>query len=583
MTDWFHECVTAARERGYDKDRAIALAEKAHRYATEDEQGHLHRGPGEGGGQFTGKPEDGQSPQDMAEAVPVQAAQPQAPVAPPQAPAVLPSPDQLAASLQDWGRIGTAIEPAVKALSKQWADSFRQRGKPLDANDLAQEARMAVWNARDKFNPATANFNTFANTIIQNRFKDLLKTKSGGLHQFPTDFDPGEVAEPRQAPSNEGDLAAMREAIAKLPERDRAIMEKVSQGVTLDDIGNQLGVSKGYVSKVIKANRETLRGMMPAEDYQVVAETLLRYEEDRQRGPWKRRSPKHPIASAANRLQSLEDHASEYNDEEIADVVAEIAEHFDADTFKAVARKFGMAKGQTKGEICGYLVEQICKARGADAYRQDEPPVRYYNPNHVPGGVPEGGQFTGSAEHGQSPDDMAKKLNGGTKPVSVDDMADFLVDSGTIGSEDADNFTPEQIAAMYTKAKGGAAKPAAQAASPMSGASEEIAKKLESMVGQEAGYAHGGATMTAAYPVAKALAGIKFSGNINPDTVASILHEHGIIGEDVGADRRLRVAINNPKAMRAVLEAAVSGSHDGAPVANSMNLRRVAQAIAPAR
>jgi hypothetical protein len=211
--------------------------------------------------------------------------------------------------------------------------------------------------------------------------------------------------------------------------------------------------------------------------------------------------------------------------------------------------------------------------------------VRYADASgheHVGKGVPEGGQFTHSAnELAQSL--SAGKTGTGAKAPSTDDMADFLVDSGAIGSDDADNYSPEQITAMYTKAKGGAAKPAATSAQPTAGASEEIAKKIESIRGSEAGYAHGGATMTAAYPVAKALAGTKFSGNITGDTIATLLDEHGIIGEEVGKDRRLRVAINNPKAMRAILEAAVSGTHEGSPVQNSMNLRRVAQAVAPMR
>lgn len=96
----------------------------------------------------------------------------------------------------------------------------------------------------------------------------------------------------------------------------------------------------------------------------IADEAADRYEaEPPARGPWKRRSPAHPIASAANRLQSLEDHACEYDDEEIADVVGEIAEHFEADKFKEVARKFGLKTGQNKGEIVQLLVERICKAK----------------------------------------------------------------------------------------------------------------------------------------------------------------------------------------------------------------------------
>lgn len=103
---------------------------------------------------------------------------------------------------------------------------------------------------------------------------------------------------------------------------------------------------------------------------QQIAERAARYGHDDEmpRGPWKKRHPDHPVASAANRLQSLEDHAGEYDEDEIADVVAEVATLFDAETFKAVARRFGVTAGSTKGEVAAEVVKRImAKKEDGDA------------------------------------------------------------------------------------------------------------------------------------------------------------------------------------------------------------------------
>ena len=311
---------------------------------------------------------------------------------------------------------------------------------------------------------------------------------------------------------------------------------------------------------------------------------------------------------------------------------------------QAIAKRLGLSKStitRVKENALAALKDALAEMGHKDEYcKQLEEKVRYaiaemdYHARyaadasgheHVGKGSPEGGQFTGG--EGQSPDEMAGKLaNKGkaAKAPSRDDMINFLMDNGKLeGDDDAiDAMSDQQIAQTFAKAKGisapaATASPPAPVAAPRAAArptapqapakpaaatppppakpsagpqksapasrGEDVARKIESLAGAEAGYAHGGATMTAAYPVAKALAGVKFSGNISPESVATILDEHGIIGEQVGDDRRLRVAILNPKALRAVLDAAMSGTHDGLPVINSMNLRRAVQTIAPAR
>lgn len=46
----------------------------------------------------------------------------------------------------------------------------------MDWEDVAQELRLAVWRARDKFNPKLAGARTFVVKVIINRLRDLART-----------------------------------------------------------------------------------------------------------------------------------------------------------------------------------------------------------------------------------------------------------------------------------------------------------------------------------------------------------------------------------------------------------------------
>lgn len=118
--------------------------------------------------------------------------------------------------------------------------------------------------------------------------------------------------------------------------------------------------------------------------------------------------------------------------------------------------------------------------------------------------------------------------------------------------------------------------PAAPAPAMPKATGNALADKILGLEGKSVGYIHGGATGTAANVLAPLLEGEKFAGRIDHNTVASVLHEYGMVGEKVGAGGRLEFQVRNPAAVTAILNAARTGMHDGLPVMNSMQLRRVA-------
>lgn len=430
------------------------------RYATEDATGRLHVDAGVyEGGEFTGKPEHGQSPNDMA-----------AKISSPKGSVPLPgSPDELLQHLQ---------QPiSLKNLAKSFG---------LDPKKMADQNKLG-----ELMGPLVQGGKVESSVV---RGNVTYKAKQGTPTQSPVP--------PQAAPAQSPSAAPTSQSIADLVQKDgsqhigelykkypgvpheqinEAIFQAWREHPDIVELGglsqrkpgewsdeewknlpkDHQGVRFGYIEKKGGTTQENRKAFSarplswgtgenaiewykrivsdPAATPELIAlakshadsEARRAYSEDEspQRGPWKKRSQRHAVASAANRLQSLEDHKAEYDADEIADVVGEIAEHFDAETFKEVCRKFGLKGGQTKADLVRLLVERIGKEPAR--YAEEDATGRL----HVGAGVPEGGQFTGKPEHGQSPNDMAAKL-AATKPPSRDDMINFLVDSGQLPADE---------------------------------------------------------------------------------------------------------------------------------------------------
>ncbi len=75
--------------------------------------------------------------------------------------------------------------------------------------------------------------------------------------------------------------------------------------------------------------------------------------------------------------------------------------------------------------------------------------TRYMNPNHAPGGSPEGGQFTGG--EGQSPDEMASSLSSGKFGKIDANRKDLENEAKSQGYEDADfaDLSDDELASAF--------------------------------------------------------------------------------------------------------------------------------------
>jgi len=124
--------------------------------------------------------------------------------------------------------------------------------------------------------------------------------------------------------------------------------------------------------------------------------------------------------------------------------VAEMMMSGEAFSSREIAKTLGISHRQgneMKNRILAYLQKYQMKARK----------YRYMNENHVPAGSPEGGQFTGKAEHGQSPDQMASKLGSGSQRSKLEAVA------RNSGYDDADfaGLSDDEMMAAF----GGGLKP----------------------------------------------------------------------------------------------------------------------------
>lgn len=106
---------------------------------------------------------------------------------------------------------------------------------------------------------------------------------------------------------------------------------------------------------------------------------------------------------------------------------------------------------------------------------------------------------------------------------------------------------------------------------------DESVAGLMAMSGSSIGNS-AGANLGAASVVASKLKGETFAGKITADDVATVLDEHRIVGSK-SINGRMVFDVANPEAMKIVLNAAKTGSHEGKPVASYNDLVKVIEGL----
>ncbi|MGN1221476.1 MAG: RNA polymerase sigma factor [Candidatus Cryptobacteroides sp.] len=130
----------------------------------------------------------------------------------------------------------------------------------LDANDVVQEALMALWELSSKGYPIRnpeALLVKITKNICVNRFRKR-KLQTSSLDLIPTDIPNNEHA--HELPS-EAELKLLLRKILTKSELGYFTM-KVEDGMTLDDMVNATGKSKSSVKMAISRGRKKIRKIL---------------------------------------------------------------------------------------------------------------------------------------------------------------------------------------------------------------------------------------------------------------------------------------------------------------------------------
>ncbi len=147
-----------------------------------------------------------------------------------------------------------------------WRTAYRMLGCPAEAEDMAQEAFLRVFKARERYRP-TAAFRTYLYRIVVRLCLDRLRKgrpfPAGGVlaHEGPLALDDSPSAEQRAVHAEQA--RAVRRAISRLPPKQRAaVVLRYYEGQSYREIAAAMDTSAKAVERLLARARETLEALL---------------------------------------------------------------------------------------------------------------------------------------------------------------------------------------------------------------------------------------------------------------------------------------------------------------------------------
>jgi len=147
--------------------------------------------------------------------------------------------------------------------------AYRIVGDGPAAEDVVQEAFLAVWRGAERIDAARGSLQSYVLTIVHRRAVDLLRSRNGlAQRQLPEDAAeriPGEGDFTEGVAANV-DGAVVRGALDGLPGDQRQVVDMAYyQGLTHIEISERLGLPLGTVKSRMRLALEKMRGSLGAE------------------------------------------------------------------------------------------------------------------------------------------------------------------------------------------------------------------------------------------------------------------------------------------------------------------------------
>lgn len=150
--------------------------------------------------------------------------------------------------------------PRVKTLL------LRSGSSASAAEELAQEAMLAVWRKASQFDQQRASAAAWIFTIARNLRTDSLRRGSSALYNFDVTFGMEDPAQPDEILSGAQDAQCIRAALRSLnPEQAKAIEMAFFQEQTHTQIAQALDVPLGTIKARIRFGMMKLRAFVERE------------------------------------------------------------------------------------------------------------------------------------------------------------------------------------------------------------------------------------------------------------------------------------------------------------------------------
>lgn len=145
--------------------------------------------------------------------------------------------------------------------------AYRVVGDPESAEEVVQEAFLAIWRRAETYRPERGNVRGWLLTVVRNRAIDVLRAREArprtteiGDLQLPAADDPVQAA---LATSS---ATAVRAAVASLPNDQRTAVELAYfVGLAYPEIATRLGVPLGTIKSRLRLALERLRRQLAGE------------------------------------------------------------------------------------------------------------------------------------------------------------------------------------------------------------------------------------------------------------------------------------------------------------------------------
>ena len=136
--------------------------------------------------------------------------------------------------------------------------------EPASAEEVVQEAFLAVWRNRGRFDPGRGSFRPWLLTIVRNRARDRIRARRVRVESSEERWDsPSDAVDVWEEVSAEAERVRVRRALSTLPGDERRMFGLAFyEGFSQSEISARLEMPLGTVKSKMRRGMQRLRSLL---------------------------------------------------------------------------------------------------------------------------------------------------------------------------------------------------------------------------------------------------------------------------------------------------------------------------------